>query len=118
MSKFISVTFLLVLATLCCGSGSSDCISKDGYFRGVKLAGCVRIVESGGDFKVRIVDSCEDLRVEIDNAASRTSKPGHWRFVTRGGDFTIRIVTACEDFSIRLDECCAGVKKPCPTRPR
>lgn len=113
MQKFLSFFFLCLLATLCCGSASSDCITKDGYFRGVKLAGCARIVGTGEDFKVRIVTSAEDLRVRVDDTATRSSKPGHWRFVGAGGDFKVRFVNSGEDFSIRFDQTFAGVRNPC-----
>lgn len=113
MSKFLSFPFLLVLATLCCGSGSSDCISKDGYFRGVKLAGKVRIVEHGADFKVRVVEHGEDLKVKVSQYASQTDGAGRWRFVQYGADFKIRFVEYGGDFKIRFDEVSYGVSHPC-----
>lgn len=113
MQKFLSFFILFLLATLCCGSTSSDCISPDGFFRGVKLAGKVRVVEAGADFKVRIVDGGEDLRVCVDSRASHNSNPGRWRFVSQGEDFKVRFVMGGEDFKVKFDERTAGVRNPC-----
>lgn len=118
MSKVLHFIGLLVVGVFCCGAGSSDCITKDGYFRGVKLAGKVRVVEAGADFKVRIVNGGEDLRVCVDSRASHNSNPGRWRFVSQGEDFKVRFVMGGEDFKVKFDEHTAGVKNPCKEKQR
>lgn len=118
MQKFLSFFFLLSLATLCCGSASSDCISKDGVFRGIKLSGRVQIVSFGEDFKVRHVSVGEDLIVQISDCATPSDEPGKWRFVRRNGDFKVRFVDRNEDVRIRFSDRDCGVSTPCPDKKR
>ena len=54
-----------------CSASSDDCITKDGYFRGVRLCGKVKVVEFGADFMVKVVESFPDVKVKaVDTVAA------------------------------------------------
>ncbi|MCR5696426.1 MAG: hypothetical protein K6G73_05545 [Marinilabiliaceae bacterium] len=84
------VLLLLVIAMLCSAMSSDDCITKDGYFRGKRLCGRVKIVDSFADFDVRVVTSLADL--DVKKVTSFADDPGEWIFVDHFPDFTIRYV--------------------------
>lgn len=102
---------LIVISALCCSMRSDDCISKDGYFRGKRLCGRVKIVDSLADFKVKVVGSLADLHVRVVDGIA--NDPGEWRFVESGQDFSVRFVESGEDFTIRYVESLPGVNRPC-----
>lgn len=118
MSKVLHFIGLLVVGVFCCGAGSSDCITKDGYFRGIKLAGRVQIVTAGEDFRVRLVTVGEDLKVRIVDTASKSDGAGRWRIVQDCGDFKVKFVDVGEDFRIRFDDISCGVSRPCKEKQR
>ena len=43
-------------------------VSPDGYFKGIRLAGKVKVVENWPDIKVQVVDSFPDIDVQLVNA--------------------------------------------------
>ena len=102
---------LLVIAMLCSAMSSDDCITKDGYFRGKRLCGRVKIVDSFADFDVRVVTSFADL--DVKKVTSFADDPGEWIFVESFPDFTIRIVDHFPDFTIRYVKSFPGVNSPC-----
>ena len=105
----VSLSFLLMSMR----SSGHECITKDGYCKGKRLAGRFRVVTNNEDFCVRVVTNNEDMVVYIDDFATNKSKIGHWREVTNNEDFTIRFVTNNEDFTIRYDAFNVGVQRPC-----
>lgn len=96
---------------LCSMTRSDDCITKDGYFRGIKLAGNVKVVERFADFKVKVVDHFPDLNVKVKDRFA--SEPGEWRFVERCPDFTVQFVSSFPDFTIKYVSSFPGVADPC-----
>ena len=108
--KKILLLFLPV-GLLCCSMRSDDCITKDGYFRGKRLFGRVKVVESFPDFKVKVVSSFPDLKVKIVN--SFPDDPGEWQFVESSPDIKIQFVESFPDFTIKFVESFPGVEKPC-----
>lgn len=98
-------------AVLCCSMRSDECITKDGYFRGKRLAGKVKIVDALADFNVAVVKALPDLNVKVVDCLPED--PGEWQFVEHLPDFTIRIVNSCPDFTIRYVDSCPGVADPC-----
>ena len=90
---------------------SDDCITADGYFRGVRLCGRVQIVERFPDFKVKVVDHFPDLKVKVVN--TNANDPGEWQMVDRFPDIKIQIVDHFEDFTIRFVTTNPGVAKSC-----
>lgn len=68
------------------------------------LAGKVRVVTIGEDFKVRVVELGEDLKVIKRELLFNNPACGDWQFVDIGEDFKVRFVELGEDFSIRFSE--------------
>lgn len=64
-------------------------VSKDGYYKGIFLAGKVKVVENFPDLKVKIVNHFPD---DI----------GEWQFVEYGEDFRIKFVEHFEDITIKF----------------
>ena len=99
----------LLAATMGLGMTSSNPISKDGTYKGKRLCGEVRIVNSLADFDVRIVRSLANLNVRF--VESNPREIGEWRIVNSGNaDFTIRIVESNPDFTIRIVDAFPGVQ--------
>lgn len=102
---------LIAISALCCSMRSDDCITKDGYFRGKRLCGRVKIVDSLADFDVKVVTSFPDLNVKV--VSSFADEPGEWQIVDNCPDFTIRIVSSFPDFTIKYVDSFPGVVDPC-----
>lgn len=108
---------LVPLALLLCSLKGDKCITKDGYFRGVKLAGTVRIVSSHADFRVRIVNSFPDLKVKVVTCCAK--EPGEWEITESAlADFSVQIVNSFPDFDIEFVRAFPGVNRPCPDSTR
>ena len=90
---------------------SGDCITKDGYFRGKRLYGKVRVVEHYADFKVKVVENYPDLKVKV--VEHYADEPGEWQFVENYPDFTIQFVENYPDFTIKYVGQYPGVSSPC-----
>tara|TARA_Y100000590_G_scaffold190409_2_gene216707 strand:+ start:24564 stop:25025 length:462 start_codon:yes stop_codon:yes gene_type:complete len=67
-----------------------------------KVYGNIKIVSSGEDYQVRIVNhgEVEDLRVRFTSEES-TNGPGGWSTVEDNEDYSIRFVQRGADFTIR-----------------
>ncbi|GKW37699.1 hypothetical protein PEC301875_17230 [Pectobacterium carotovorum subsp. carotovorum] len=76
-----------------------------------KVYGRIQIVDYNEDYRVRIVDSREHLRVQ--EVTAFANRPGEWEIVDNFPDFKIKIVDAHPDFEIRLVD-----NFPGPTRRR
>lgn len=89
------LTFLLLLLA---GSAveAAGPINRDGYFKNIRLAGRVRVVDSFPDLKVQVVSSFPD---DI----------GEWQFVDYGEDFTIQFVDSFPDIRIEFVDSFPGV---------
>ena len=74
--------------------------AADGYCKGIKLCGKVKVVERFADLKVKVVDHFPDLKVKRVQHFPR--KIGEWQFVTHGEDFTIQYVTSFPDLKIKF----------------
>lgn len=82
-------------------------ISSDGYFKGIKLCGRVKVVDSFPDIKVQIVNSFPDLKVQV--VESFPDKIGKWQFVDSFPDFTIKFVNSFPDIKIKYVNSFPGV---------
>lgn len=91
MKKLLVLALPLTLL-LCSSSSGRESITKDSYCKGILLCGDVKIVSGSADFRVRVVESFPDLKVEVKTGSTR--KPGEWRFVGSVEDFTIRFVNS------------------------
>ena len=76
----------------------------------LKLFGKIRIVEDGyADYRVRIVDAAEDLRVCIVPGVGL--RPGQWSIVESGEDYSVAFVDVDEDITICFVD---GAEGPAP----
>jgi hypothetical protein len=82
-------------------------VSKDGYFKGIRLAGKVKVVKNFGDIKVQVVKNFPDLKVK--KVSNFPNKIGEWQFVDSFPDFTIQFVEAFPDIKVQFVEAFPGL---------
>ncbi len=102
----VLMTFLLAIAVASTACAASK-INRDGYYKGIKLCGKVKVVESFPDIKVQVVDSFPDLKVQL--VDSFPDKVGKWQFVDSFPDFTIQFVDSFPDIKIKFVDSFPGV---------
>ena len=92
MKKILAIiaALFLILAAFPMAASASNPVSRDGYYKGIKLAGKVKIVRNFGDIKIKVVNSFPDIRVKLVDAFPRDI--GEWEIVDYGEDFTVEIV--------------------------
>lgn len=97
MKKMITLFFcFFLLLTGCLAADAAGPINRDGYFKNIRLAGRVRVVDSFPDLKVKAVSSFPD---DI----------GEWQFVDYGEDFTVQFVDSFPDIRIEFVDSFPGV---------
>ena len=96
--------FFLFAGFSACAAGP---INADGYFKNIRLAGKVRVVDSFPDIRVQVVDSFPDLKVKAVSAFP--DDIGEWQFVDYGEDFTIQFVDSFPDITIQFVDSFPGV---------
>lgn len=101
----LTALLLLVLSTV---AFAASPINKDGYYKGIRLAGKVKVVEYNADIKVKVVSSFPDLRVKA--VEHFPDDIGEWQFVDYGEDFTIQYVDSFPDIKIEFVEHWPGVE--------
>ena len=101
----LTALFLCLMTAVACAATP---INKDGYYKGIRLAGKVKVVEYGADIKVQVVEHWPDLRVKV--VSSFPDDIGEWEFVDYGEDFTIQYVTSFPDIKIQFVENWPGVE--------
>jgi len=82
-------------------------VSRNGYFKGIRLAGKVKVVTSFPDIKVQVVNSFPDLKVKC--VDSFPDKIGEWKFVESFPDFKIQYVNSFPDIKIQFVNSFPGV---------
>ncbi len=107
MKKKICLLLCLVVALICSTASAASKINADGYYKGIRLAGKVQVVEAFPDIKVQIVDSFPDLKVQV--VSSFPDKIGQWQFVESFPDFKIQFVTAFPDIKIQYVDAFPGL---------
>lgn len=106
LRKILAVASLLVLALpAMCSAGA---VTKDGYYKGIKLCGKVKVVKSFADIKVQVVKSFPDLKVK--RVTSFPDELGEWQFVDSFPDFTIQFVDSFPDIKIQYVNSFPGVQ--------
>jgi hypothetical protein len=75
-------------------------------FKGFKLYGKVKVVESFPDIKVQIVESFPDLKVK--QVTSFPDQCGEWQFVESFPDIKVQFVTSFPDIKIKYVESFPG----------
>ena len=86
---------------------SSDKVAKDCTFRGKKLYGKIKIVNSFPDFKIKIVSSFPDLKVK--HVDSFPDSCGKWKIVDSFPDIKVQFVDSFPDFSIKYVDSFPGL---------
>ena len=99
MKKKFCLFVCLMLALLVSTASAASKINSDGYYKGIRLAGKVKVVDAFPDIKVQIVNSFPDLKVQVVEAFP--DKIGQWQFVESFPDFTIQFVNAFPDIKIQ-----------------
>ena len=86
---------------------SYGAVSKDGYFKGIRLAGKVKVVKNFANIKVQVVKNFPDLKVK--KVSNFPDKVGEWQFVEHFPDFTIQFVDNFPDIRIQFVDNFPGV---------
>ena len=76
------------------------CNGTDCTYKGIKLYGRVKVVDSFADIKVQVVNSFPDLKVQ--RVTSFPDSCGKWQFVDSFPDFTIQYVNSFPDLKIQF----------------
>lgn len=87
---------------------AASAVNKDGYFKGIRLCGKVKVVEHFADIKVKVVSSFPDLKVKV--VSSFPDDVGEWQFVDYGEDFTVQFVESFPDIKIKYVDAFPGVE--------
>ena len=87
---------------------AASAVNRDGYYKGIKLCGRVKVVEHFADIKVKVVDSFPDLKVKV--VDSFPDDIGEWKFVEYGEDFTVQFVDSFPDIKIKYVNSFPGVE--------
>ena len=82
-------------------------VSKDGYFKGIRLAGKVKVVKNFANIKVQVVKNFPDLKVK--KVSNFPNKIGEWQFVENFPDFTIQFVDNFPDIKVQFVDNFPGV---------
>ena len=112
MKSFMPVlrVFLLVICLFCVQAAAlaATAINSDGYYKGIRLAGKVRVVDSFPDIRVQVVQCFPDLRVKT--VDSFPDDIGEWQFVGYGENFNIQFVDSFPDIRIQFVDSFPGVE--------
>ena len=108
MKKLTAILTVFVLFAMTLPAIAASAVNKDGYYKGIKLCGKVKVVEHFADLKVKVVDSFPDLKVKV--VDSFPDDIGEWKFVEYGEDFTIQFVDSFPDIKIKYVNSFPGVE--------
>ena len=106
--NIIALLTMLLIFVMAMPAFAESPISQDGYYKGIRLAGKVKVVEYNADIKVQVVTSFPDLRVKV--VEHFPDDIGEWQFVDYGEDFTIQYVNSFPDIKIQFVEHWPGVE--------
>lgn len=108
MKKLTVILTALLLFMTTCPTMAASVINRDGYYKGIKLCGKVKVVEHFADIKVQVVNSFPDLKVKIVEFSPNAI--GEWKFVEYGEDFTVQFVNNFPDIKIKYVTSFPGVE--------
>lgn len=106
--KMVSLLCFMMIMLYGIAASAASAVNADGYYKGIKLCGKVKVVEYSADIKVKVVDSFPDLRVKLVN--SFPDDVGEWQFVEYGEDFTVQFVESFPDIKIKFVNSFPGVE--------
>ncbi len=99
MKRVSAILTAAVLLLACAFPANASNVDENGYCKGIKLCGRVRVVKSFPDLRVKVVESFPDLRVK--KVESFPDEIGEWQFVTFGEDFKVQFVESFPDLTIK-----------------
>lgn len=108
MKKLTAIFTILLLIAMTLPTMAASAVNKDGYYKGIKLCGKVKVVKHFADIKVQVVNSFPDLRVKV--VDSFPNGIGEWKFVEYGEDFTVQFVDSFPDIKIKYVSSFPGVE--------
>ena len=108
MKKLIVVFTILSLLVMTIPAMAASAVNKDGYYKGIRLCGRIKVVEHFADIKVQVVNSFTDLKVKVVDAFP--DDIGEWKFVEYGEDFTVQFVDSFPDIKIKYVNSFPGVE--------
>lgn len=100
MKKNICLLICLIFALTVSAASAASKINSDGYYKGIRLAGKVKVVDSFPDIRVQVVNSFPDLKVQV--VDSFPDRIGKWKFVESFPDFKIQFVDSFPDIKIQF----------------
>ncbi len=109
MRRYSLILIIVTMAMLLCSPAlmAKKRVAKDCTYKGKKLYGKIKVVESSPDLKVKVVTSFPDLKVKL--VDSFPNKCGQWKMVESFPDIKIKFVESFEDIKIKFVESFPGV---------
>ena len=108
MKKLLAIFTSILLVAMTVPAMAASAINQNGYYKGIKLCGKVKVVEHFADIKVKVVDAFPDLKVKV--VESFPDDIGEWKFVESGEDFTVQFVENFPDIKIKYVNAFPGVE--------
>ena len=108
MKRLTAILTVLLLLVMTIPAMAASAVNKDGYYKGIRLCGKVKVVEHFADIKVQVVHSFPDLKVKV--VDSFPDDIGEWKFVEYGEDFTVQFVDSFPDIKIKYVTSFPGVE--------
>lgn len=103
----ILIAFVIILSFASYLASGNNTVGSDCTFKGRRLYGKVKVVNSFPDIKVQVVSSFPDLKVRAVN--SFPDRCGEWQFVNSFPDFKIQYVNSFPDIKIKMVNSFPGV---------
>lgn len=108
MKKLTAILTVMLFLAMTLPALAASAVNRDGYWKGIKLCGRVKVVEHFADIKVQVVNSFPDLKVKV--VDSFPDDIGEWQFVEYGEDFTVQFVNSFPDIKIKYVNSFPGVE--------
>lgn len=100
MKIFSALIAALIIFSANISVFASSAITSDGYCKGIRLWGKVKVVNNFADLKVKVVQDFADLKVKV--VQNFPDSLGKWQFVDYGEDFTVEFVENFPDIKIKF----------------
>ena len=107
MKIFSAVIVALMIFSANISAFASSAVTSDGYCKGIKLWGKVKVVNNFADLKVQVVQNFPDLKVQV--VQNFPDSLGKWQFVNYGEDFTVQFVDSFPDLKIKFVDSFPGL---------
>ena len=108
LTILLALGALVMLTIAAVQAPTAGKVGKSCTFKGKKLYGKYKVVNSFPDFKVKVVSSFPDLKVKKVN--SFPDSCGKWKEVRSFPDFKVKFVTSFPDFTIKYVSSFPGVR--------